>query len=167
MVTQRLPTASRKAYFRDDRLAVVDEIYRLQKVIGDLQTGNTIDFRTAPLRGIAGARVGSFRVSSPPIIAVLADHPWLVALLLALNYRTFKGNVMEMAADIDQASNVIIGLAEHELRQIAIGVRLLAERIISLGDRQTRGLQAKIESARRVLRYETLRSVEVDIEDDG
>lgn len=152
-----------------ESLFSIDEIYRSMKRPDLLQSEHKMDFRIKVYKDIEGAKLTAFRVSSPVEIVITVDSLWIGALtFVLLDYKTVKDNIRELHSDIQSAlSNIpstlsdISGLADTEIQNIEIGVRLFCEHLLSFADDDLKKLLHKIQTARRRINYETIEKISV------
>lgn len=139
-----------------DAFETVDELYRLLIIYKKRDVRESIDFRRRPFKDSRGARLESFKLTSPPDITISADSLWVAAIFVVMNYSKIKKNVFEMADDIGTVSKAVIGYSEYEIENIVIGVKLLADKLEKLGEEKTKTLRRKTLSANRWLNSETI-----------
>lgn len=149
-----------------EALMTVDEVYRLMKRPDLLRRGRKIDFRTKEFKGIDGARLASFRVSSPPEVEVPVDNLWIGALVFVLlNYKNIKENATEIHSDSKRILAAIKGLAEDEILEIDIGVRIFLDHLLGMAEADAKGFLSRVQAARGRLNFETIEPI--TIEDNG
>lgn len=146
-----------------DTLVTVDEVYRIMQRPRLLEIDRRIDFRKREFKEINGARLGGFRISSPPEITIAVDINWIAALSFVLvNYKTVKENTAEIQSDTKKLLKGIKGLTQNEIELIEIGVRMFAQSINAASEKAVKGLLHKIQTARGRLDREDIESIEID-----
>ena len=142
-----------------DAFETVDELYRLSIIYQDRKLRDAIDFRRRPFKDSPGARVESFKITSPPDITINANSLWLAAIFVVMNYSTIKKNVFQIVDDVSTVSNAVVGLSKDEIESVVMGVKLLVDRLEDLEERKTKTLRRKIVFAHRWLNSKTIAKI--------
>ncbi len=94
----------------------------------------------------------SFKLGSPPELTIFSDPAWLAVFIsLLVGYKDIKGNMREIAADIDRLFSNIEGLTERELELLDMAVRLFLEKQLERGERIAKRVIKRIRKLRKSL----------------
>lgn len=136
---------------------LADVIEGLQSLDGLLRTEMDPKGAGRPRHDLLDERANliRFRVNSDPVADLIANHPWLSLVVLAVtvvkDYEKLKSGSNAIVHDAKQVVTGIVGLTKTQRAQVAMGVQLLVEHLLEGSEDASRRWVDRLNRVRKLI----------------